>query len=50
MRGTLTVPFTQLFADTVQHFGVAWARAHYLKRGMTSFEFGCWLGSLQVRP
>lgn len=50
MRGSITVPFSQLFADTVQTFGVAWAHRHYTRRGMPSWEFGVWLAGLRVRP
>ena len=46
MRGTPTVPFSALFADTVQTHGVPWAWGHYSKHGMTQREFRIWLKSI----
>lgn len=43
MRGCIAVPFSSLFASTVEAHGVAWAFKHYKSRGMSEFEFGCWL-------
>ncbi|QOR55741.1 MAG: hypothetical protein YHS30scaffold667_37 [Phage 65_10] len=48
MHGTPTVPFSALFADTEQAFGVAFARAYYTKRGMPAWEFGFWLSRLSI--
>lgn len=43
MNGTPTVPFSELFADTIHAHGIAWAHKHYTKRGMSRAEFGIWL-------
>ena len=43
MRGTPSIPFNTLFADTCNTHGVAWARAYYLKHGMPAWEFAIWL-------
>lgn len=43
MRGSIQVPFSELFADTVQTHGAEWARAHYTKRGMQDWEFQHWM-------
>lgn len=42
MRGSIQLPFSELFADTLRTHGAAWARAYYTKRGMSDFEFGVW--------
>ena len=42
MHGTLSIHFSELFADTVNAHGIDWARAHYVKHGMTEWEFGFW--------
>lgn len=43
MRGTIQVPFSSLFADTVQTHGVEWAYKHYVKKGgMQMWEFEFW--------
>lgn len=43
MRGTPTVPFSELFKDTVLRFGVCFAYAHYVcKHGMAEWEFDFW--------
>ena len=42
MRGTLTIPFSTLFADTIGTHGVRWAHAYYTRRGMSECEFGLW--------
>jgi hypothetical protein len=43
MRGSLTVPFSALFIDTVCTHGAAWAFKHYTRKGMSREEFGFWL-------
>ncbi len=45
MRGTLTIRFVDLFADTVNTHGARWAHQYYAKRGMSDFEYGVWLKS-----
>lgn len=43
MKGSLSVPFSTLFADTVACHGVAWAYGYYVeKRGMPGWEFMHW--------
>lgn len=43
MQGNREVRFSELFADTLQRFGVEWSEKYYIKRGMTRAEFGLWL-------
>jgi hypothetical protein len=46
MFGKPTVPFSQLFIDTVATHGTHWAHAHYVTRhGMPAWEFRMWLKS-----
>lgn len=42
MRGTLTTPFSTLFADTVNMHGLKWSYTYYLKNGMNVKEFTFW--------
>ncbi len=47
MKGSLSVPFSSLFADTVACHGAAWARRHYMRAGMPAWEFRFWLRALR---
>lgn len=42
MRGSIQVPFSVLFRDTVLTHGADWADMHYLKRGMSATELAFW--------
>lgn len=42
MQGTIAVPFSELFADTVQAHGLKWARAEYRRCGMSDWEVDMW--------
>lgn len=46
MHGTLNVPFSQLFADTVNTHGVAWSQRYYTSHGMPAWEWEFWLRTL----
>ncbi len=48
MRGNLQVTFVQLFQDTVQTHGSKFARAYYMKRGMSAREFRLWMRVLRL--
>ena len=50
MRGSISIPFSSLFADTCDMHGVAWAQAYYLKRGMPAWEFAVWLSGYRTAP
>lgn len=39
MRGTPEIPFTALVADTIRAHGRGWARAYYLRRGLSIWEW-----------
>ena len=39
MRGTLTIPFSALVADTIEAHGLTWAAKHYAKRGLPLWQF-----------
>lgn len=41
-RGSVALPFAQLFADTVIAHGGEWARRYYLRNGMREWEFRFW--------
>lgn len=43
MRGSISLPFSELFTDTVKNHGVKWAWKHYAKKGMEQWEFRFWL-------
>ncbi len=43
MKGNGSIKFSELFADTVQCHGVAWAASYYAKHGMQCWEFLFWL-------
>ena len=46
MQGTVAVPFSELFIDTVATHGVQWAATYYItKLGMEQWEFRFWLKS-----
>ena len=47
MKGSIAIPFSELFADTVTQHGAAWARVYYMARGMASWEFRFWLGQFR---
>ncbi len=43
MKGSLTIPFSELFRDTINMHGVCWAWAYYVRRhGMSEWEFDFW--------
>ena len=47
MHGTLTIPFSELFADSVRTHGTIWAWDHYVKKGgMPEWEYKFWLLSM----
>jgi len=48
MRGSITVPFSELFADTVNTHGIQWAKEYYLKNGMQLWEFNFWAFSMKL--
>lgn len=44
MHGTPTIPFSELFADSVRTHGTIWAWNHYVKKGgMAEWEYKFWL-------
>ena len=43
MNGSLTLRFSEMFADTVATHGSDWARQHYTRNGMTDTEFFLWV-------
>ena len=49
MQGKGDVRFAELFADTVAVHGLAWAAAHYAKRGMPIWECLFWVRATGVR-
>lgn len=49
MQGKGSIRFAELFADTVQAHGVAWAAAYYAKKGMPLWECVFWLRATAVR-
>ena len=43
MKGSLTIPFSELFRDTISTHGVVWAWLYYVrKHGMSEWEFNFW--------
>ncbi len=47
MHGTPTIPFSELFADSVRAHGTIWAWNHYVKKGkMKEWEYKFWLLNL----
>lgn len=42
MHGTPTLPFSELFADTVRCHGWLWAAQYYRSHGMAEWEFWFW--------
>lgn len=48
MQGSPAVPFSALFADTVEAHGVLWAWDYYTRRGMGAWEFDFWLRATGV--
>lgn len=43
MKGSITVPFSELFRDTISTHGVVWAFQYYVrKHGMSEWEFMFW--------
>ena len=48
MHGSIAIPFSELFADTVNAHGAEWARKHYTKGGMSAWEFSFWLNAYEV--
>lgn len=47
MHGTPTIPFSELFADSVRTHGTIWAWNHYVKKGgMKEWEYKFWLLNL----
>ena len=50
MKGSNTVHFSALFADTVCTHGVVWAEQYYVrKHGMPKWEFGIWLANIIIK-
>ena len=47
-RGTIAVPFSELFADTVRTHGVKWAAQYYQRHGMPTWEFLFWLAACRL--
>lgn len=47
-RGTVDVPFSELFADTVRTHGVKWAAQYYQRHGMPTWEFLFWIKAARV--
>jgi hypothetical protein len=49
MRGSVAVPFSVLFADTVQTHGLFWAMMYYCEdHGMSAWEFSFWVRVLNL--
>lgn len=48
MKGSVSLPFSALFADTVREHGLIWAAQYYAKRGMQCWEFLFWMRSIGV--
>lgn len=49
MKGSLTVPFSELFRDTVANHGIGWAYGYYVsKHGMPNWEFDFWRKACSV--
>jgi hypothetical protein len=46
MQGNQTIPFSELFADTVRAHGIKWARQYYWSHGMPLREFSIWLSGM----
>jgi hypothetical protein len=46
MRGSISIPFSHLFLDTVREHGIMWTACYYSKRGMKEWEFRFWLRSV----
>lgn len=46
MQGKPEVPFSELFADTVQTHGIKWAHNYYRNHGVSLGEFSIWLAGL----
>ena len=47
MHGTIEIPFSELFADSVRTHGTIWAWRHYVKKGgMAEWEYKFWLLSM----
>lgn len=43
MKGSLTVPFSELFKDTITNHGVVWAWNYYVRQHkMAQWEFNFW--------
>ncbi len=45
MQGSIELPFSVLFKDTVDTHGTDWAKKHYMKNGMPEWEFQFWLAA-----
>lgn len=44
MHGTIHIPFSELFADSVRAHGTIWAWKHYVQKGkMPEWEYKFWL-------
>ena len=44
MHGTIHIPFSELFADSVRTHGTIWAWKHYVVKGkMAEWEYKFWL-------
>lgn len=48
MQGKGSIRFVELFRDTVECHGLAWAVRHYKARGMEAWEVVFWLRASRV--
>ena len=49
MRGTPSITFSELFADTIRTHGETWAFCHYvIKHKMAEWEFNFWKKAVQA--
>lgn len=47
MQGSITVPFSELFADTVAIHGEVWSYCYYvIEKKMAEWEFKFWMKSI----
>lgn len=46
MHGSIAVPFSELFASTVEVHGAGWAAQYYSGRGMPAWELAFWFRSI----
>lgn len=48
MHGSIDLPFSQLFEDTIREHGSEWAHKHYTRNGMSDTEFFLWIAIVGV--